>query len=104
MNYTIQPGDTLGKIAATHRVTLSALLDANPQCKANPNAISVGDTIVIPDGDEQPIADRNEPVPETSSADWLGIISASTRREGGDAVPYRAASAMRAVSRMARTR
>jgi len=68
MKYTVQSGDTLVTIAATQRVTLGALLDANPQCKANPNVINVGDTLVIPD--------RDEPIADSATADWLGLLSA----------------------------
>lgn len=44
--YTIRAGDTLSQIAEQHRITLDALMLANPQ--ANPGALRVGDTLNIP--------------------------------------------------------
>lgn len=46
-SYTVKRGDTLGQIASSHGVSLSALERANPQIK-NPNVISVGQRINIP--------------------------------------------------------
>ena len=48
MKYTAQSGDTLSKIAKQHGLTLGQLLDANPQFKANPNRLAVGDVLEIP--------------------------------------------------------
>ena len=45
MTYTVKPGDTLSKIASRHGITLKQLLDANPQYKANPNQLQVGDVL-----------------------------------------------------------
>lgn len=45
--YTIQSGDTLGKIAANFGVTLDKLLSANPGVQ--PRYLKVGQTIVIPE-------------------------------------------------------
>jgi len=45
MTYTVKPGDTLSKIAASFGITLNQLLDANPQYKANPNQLQVGDVL-----------------------------------------------------------
>lgn len=47
MTYTVRPGDTLSKIATRNGVTLPKLLQANPQIK-DPNRISVGDVINVP--------------------------------------------------------
>jgi LysM repeat protein len=44
--YTIRAGDTLGQIAEQSRITLDALLAANPT--VNPGALRVGDTLQIP--------------------------------------------------------
>jgi LysM repeat protein len=44
--YTIKAGDTLGQIAEQSRITLDALLEANPT--VNPGALRVGDTLQIP--------------------------------------------------------
>jgi LysM repeat protein len=45
--YVIQSGDTLEKIRRKFKVTMDALLEANPQIK-NPNKIKIGDEITIP--------------------------------------------------------
>lgn len=45
--YKVKAGDTLGKIAAAYKVTLSEILKLNPGIK-NPDVIHVGDLIKIP--------------------------------------------------------
>lgn len=45
--YKVKAGDTLGKIAAAYKVTLSEILQLNPGIK-NPDVIHVGDLIKIP--------------------------------------------------------
>lgn len=47
MNHRIKPGDTLSRIAADRRTSISALMKANPQIK-NANLIRAGDTLRIP--------------------------------------------------------
>ena len=51
MPHVVKRGETLGKIAKAHGITLARLLDANPQFKAHPDLIHVGDLLTIP-GDE----------------------------------------------------
>ena len=46
--YTIVSGDNLSKIAKKHGVSLVDLLAANPNYKADPNNIHIGDPVVIP--------------------------------------------------------
>jgi len=46
-SYTIQWGDTLSGVAASHGTTTSALMDANPQI-TNPDVIYAGDALTIP--------------------------------------------------------
>ena len=41
-------GDTLSSIAKKNGVTLAQVLDANPQYKANPNSVGIGQKVVIP--------------------------------------------------------
>lgn len=48
-HYTVQRGDTLSSIAASHGVSLAALEAANPQI-ANPNLIFAGQRVTIPGG------------------------------------------------------
>lgn len=45
--YTIEPGDTLFKIAKRNNISIQDLLDANPQIK-KPEQINVGQVICIP--------------------------------------------------------
>jgi LysM repeat protein len=47
-SYTIQPGDTLKKIAARFNISVEQLLQVNPQI-TNPNWIYTGQVISIPD-------------------------------------------------------
>ena len=47
MSYTVKSGDTLSKIAAHYKVSLSSLEKANPQIK-DPNRIYVGEHINLP--------------------------------------------------------
>jgi|GEM_PF-7049162 len=47
MSYAIKPGDTLSRIAANHRTSVSALMKANPSIQ-DANFIRAGDTLRIP--------------------------------------------------------
>jgi len=47
VRYTVQHGDTMGRIADIHGVTLEALIDQNPQHRANPHAIRAGNILEI---------------------------------------------------------
>jgi hypothetical protein len=44
-SYIVQSGDSLSKIARHQRLTLNALLALNPEFKANPNDLEVGDAL-----------------------------------------------------------
>jgi hypothetical protein len=46
--YTVQPGDSLSRIAKAHSLSLNAVLDANPQYKKNPDLIHPNDKITLP--------------------------------------------------------
>lgn len=48
--YTVQPGDSLWKIAVRYQVGISEIIQANPQFK-NPNLIYPGDKVNIPNFD-----------------------------------------------------
>ena len=70
MTYTVKPGDTLSRIAMRNGVTLAQLLQANPQVK-DPNRISVGDVLNLPDGSTGVPAgstDDTKPLPAISGA------------------------------------
>ncbi|MDR5658530.1 LysM peptidoglycan-binding domain-containing protein [Serpentinicella sp. ANB-PHB4] len=45
--YTVQPGDTMFRIANRYAISLQALIQANPQV-ANPNVLVVGQRICVP--------------------------------------------------------
>ena len=46
-NYTVKPGDTLGKIAAAHGTSWKALYNANRGVIANPHVLKVGATLHV---------------------------------------------------------
>lgn len=45
--YIVTSGDTLSKIAHKHGVTLDEIIELNPKYKTNPNAINIGDKVII---------------------------------------------------------
>ncbi|HET9479354.1 MAG TPA: LysM peptidoglycan-binding domain-containing protein [Pyrinomonadaceae bacterium] len=67
MTYTVKPGDTLAKIAARNGLTLAQLLQANPQV-SDPNRISVGDVLNLPNGSASTETTRPLPTNPISSA------------------------------------
>jgi LysM repeat protein len=81
MQYTIRSGDTLSRIAARHGTSLQRLLDANPRYRANPNAISVGDVIQIPNGAGPGLAEA-APADFARAAWMLGQLSSKYETGG----------------------
>ena len=67
MTYQVKPGDTLGKIAKSHGLSLTALLALNPRYKANPNIIAVGENIVVdqPTPEDPPSEQPSATIPTT---------------------------------------
>ena len=65
MTYTVKPGDNLSRIAMRYGMTLAQLLQANPQVK-DPNKISVGDVLTLPDGVPAGSTDDTKPLPATA--------------------------------------
>ena len=63
--YTVNPGDTLGKIAASFEVTVQSIVDLNKL--ASPDAIEAGQTLEIPSGIVV-IAELPEPTAGTTTA------------------------------------
>jgi murein DD-endopeptidase MepM/ murein hydrolase activator NlpD len=51
MTYTVQTGDTVAAIAATHGIQPETLLWNNPDLSADPDAIFIGQQILIPSRD-----------------------------------------------------
>ena len=65
MTYTVKAGDTLGRIASRNGLTLSQLLQANPQI-SDPNRIKAGDVVNLPN---QSISTENtQPLPSSIAA------------------------------------
>lgn len=71
--YTVEPGDSLSRIARDHDMPLNALLALNPEYKADPNQLDVGDVLrltarareprrpVVPRGRRPSTAGRSQP-------------------------------------------
>lgn len=83
MNYHIvQPGDSLWSISQAHGCSLQALLAANPQI-SNPNNITVGARINLPDGctpeSTPPPARPDRPPITVEQEGSLGSMSESDR-------------------------
>lgn len=79
MNYVIKSGDTLGVIAARHNTTVSAIMAANPQIR-NPNVISVGQRITIPESAPPP---QGSPGGTGSGGGTSGGSSGGAAPQGG---------------------
>lgn len=52
--YSVASGDNLTKIAKRNGISLSALLNMNPELKANPNLIQIGQKIKVPGKSSMP--------------------------------------------------
>jgi LysM repeat protein len=105
MRYTIKPGDSLSTIARAHGLSLAELLAANPQRRANPDAIRVGDEVEIPDGatataPSVPVTPR----PSTGGHKELGKLSEEFETGGRGPGTVSTGWAMPAASRTAHTR
>lgn len=61
ISYAVQPEDSLSKIAANHKTTWKRLYDKNTSI-ADPNIITVGQTVVVPTADEV-LTERSLPQP-----------------------------------------
>ncbi|HET6977646.1 MAG TPA: LysM domain-containing protein [Pyrinomonadaceae bacterium] len=87
MNYVVKSGDTLSKIAARNGITLAQLLQLNPTI-TNPNKISVGDVVNIPDTSTENTKPLPRPAPSAApvskaaaAAGALGAAIADTLGE-----------------------
>src|SRR6185503_15887160 len=87
MIYTVKPGDTLSKIASRHGITLNQLLDANPQFRANPDQLRVGDVLnlhaAVGTAPTQPLPTQPLPSPQppaspATGARPIGAVGTST--------------------------
>lgn len=75
--YTVQWGDTLGKIAARSGISLSSLLAVNPQI-ANPSLIYAGQVINLPAGVVVSPPPHNPPPPKPCNCPSKPVDSLST--------------------------
>lgn len=80
-SYSVEQGDTLGRIAREHGVSLNAMIAANPQL-ADPNRIFVGDRLTVPANDPGARPDRTEARTPTPPSTVTGVEGA-TRLENG---------------------
>ena len=86
MQHAIQSGETLSRIAAAHGTTLQRLLEANPQYRADPDRIRVGELVQIPNGAGPGLADATPPAFTPQPAPWL-LGSLSSKYETGGRGP-----------------
>jgi LysM domain len=83
MHHIIQSGETLSRIAAAHGTTLQRLLEANPQYRADPDRIRVGELVQIPNGAGPGLADATPPAFTPQPAPWLPGSLSSKYETGG---------------------
>lgn len=58
--YVVRPGDTLGKIAAAHNVSLTALMKANNLTNKDAKKLRVGRKLVIPSGRDAAVSGKGK--------------------------------------------
>jgi len=75
MPHVVKRGETLGKIARAHGVTLRQLLDVNPRFRDQPDIVFVGDVLIIP-GEELAPAPAVSPAPSEFAARLAAIARA----------------------------
>lgn len=66
--YVVQPGDTLGAIAAAHGATTAELVAANPQL-ADPDVLQIGDVVTVPGEEAVPPQPPPQPPPPPPPAE-----------------------------------
>lgn len=83
---TVQPGDSLSKIAEAHGTTWTRLFFANTAI-ANPNVINPGDQVRVPRADEV-LAERPLPQPVVVAAPVTTTYRAAAPRSAAPATSY----------------
>lgn len=81
MTYTVKAGDTLSKIASRNGLTLTQLLQANPQV-TDPNRIKVGDVLNLPNSESSTEPTRplpSNPITPTPQPEPLAASTDNTR-------------------------
>lgn len=87
MNYKVKSGDTLARIAKLSRMTLTQLLNANPQLKANPDSLQVGAVLNIPDEFSTAVT-QQLPKPTSSGTGFGGVGTALAKELGSLSSKY----------------
>ena len=77
MTYVVKRRDSLARIARRHDVSLVALLAANPQYKADPNRINVGDRVQIPS--KRISSPGSRPAPQSKALNLKARKAAASR-------------------------
>ena len=77
MPHVVKRGETLGKIARANGVTLERLLDANPQYKADPDIVHIGDVLIIPGED----ATTPPPPPPSAPSTFTARLASVARAQ-----------------------
>lgn len=83
--YTVQYGNTLSGIAKDHNMSLKQLLDLNPELRANPNFIRVGQKIKL-DRDISIFPNRQNPVTKSSVSKQQPQLVGSTKTKTAEKV------------------
>lgn len=98
-NYTVQPGDTLGGIAARHGVSVDALTRVNRL--PDPDRLEVGEVLVIPPHGATPPPRASPDVPtsgpRTQSSDAYSDWAARRGVDVGDCAAYQSGDFDRAL-------
>lgn len=81
-SYIIKSGDTLNKIASKYNTTLAAIIAANPNI--NPNSLTVGQSICVPQQAQQP--QQPAPAPQPPQAPACPIGSSPYAIKEGDTI------------------
>ncbi len=72
VDYTIQPGDTLGKIAKNYQVSVSMIVEENQI--VNPDLIEVGQTFTIPAAEPGPKAPGFKIIPDSELINGPSVV------------------------------
>lgn len=84
MTYTVKPGDTLSKIAQRNGCSVDQLLQCNPQI-SDPNKISVGDVVTLPNGTTI-TTDNTKPLPPITQPSKPAMASSGAAGAIGQAL------------------
>ncbi|MGB1252630.1 MAG: LysM peptidoglycan-binding domain-containing protein [Candidatus Promineifilaceae bacterium] len=98
--YTVQRGDTLASIARQFNTTYPLLAQANNI--VNPNLIYVGQQLIIPDGNPEPVPTLGLVAPTTVSSQPTTVVPQPTSNSGGSGYTTHIVQRGDTVARIAR--